>query len=108
MKSAEVMTGDKILSEKEKYIEKRAAEIDKWHDEIEDLDTKIMVADADAKAKLEHKEHLMSLRLKRDEARTRLAEIEAADDDRWEGLRDGLEDFWSSIKYNFEKAKAKF
>ena len=33
MKSAEVMTEDKIVSEKDKYIEKRAVEIGKWHGE---------------------------------------------------------------------------
>ena len=34
----------------------------------------------------------MTFRLKRDEAMTKLAEIAAADGDRWEGLKDGLED----------------
>ena len=104
MKSEEKITE----SEKDKYVEKRKAEIDKWNDELSDLDAKIEAAGADAKAKLEHKEHVAVLRQKRDEARAKLKEIEVAGDDRWEGLREGLENTWTNIKYGFEKVKAKF
>ena len=34
---------------------------------------------------------------KRDEAGTKLTEIEEADGDRWEGLKDGLENIWTNI-----------
>lgn len=104
MKSEEKMTE----SEKDKYVEKRKAEINKWNDELSDLDARIEAAGADAKAKLEHKEHVAVLRQKRDEARAKLKEIEVAGDDRWEGLREGLENTWTNIKYGFEKVKAKF
>ena len=97
-----------IANAKDKYVEKREAEIDKWNAELEDLDAKIAVADADAKAKLEHKAHINALRQKRDEARVRLAEIKAARDDKWEDLKDGLESVWTSITDGYEKVKAKF
>ena len=93
------------MSTKDQYVEKGQAEIDKWNAEIENLETKIT---ADAKTKLEHEEHMNALRQKRDEAKAKLAEIQAAGDDTWEDLKDGLESIWTSIKDGFEKVKAKF
>ncbi len=104
MESAE----EKIVSEKDKYVEKRKAQIDRWNVELDDLENKITAASADAKAKIEHKAHIAALRLRRDEARDKLAEIEAAGDDRWENFKDGMESVWMSIKDDFEKVKAKF
>jgi len=60
-----------IANTKDKYVEKPKTEIDKWNAELKDLDAKITVADADAKARIEHKEHIDALGLKRDEARNR-------------------------------------
>ncbi|GAK56189.1 hypothetical protein U27_03151 [Candidatus Vecturithrix granuli] len=101
-------TEDKIASAKEQYVEKRQAEIDKWNTELEDLEAKITAAGADAKAKLEHEEHISALRQKRDEAKAKLAEIQAAGDDTWEGLKDGVEGIWTSIKDGFDKVASKF
>jgi len=96
------------MSTKDQYVEKRQAEIDKWNTEIENLEAKITEFGADAKAKLEHEEHMVALRQKRDEAKAKLAEIQAAGDDTWEGLKDGLEHTWTSIKNGFEKVTSKF
>ena len=93
------------MSTKDQYVEKGQAEIDKWNAEIENLEAKIT---ADAKTKLEHEGHIAALRQKRDEAKAKLAEIQAAGDDTWEDLKDGLESIWTSIKDGFEKVKAKF
>ena len=92
------------MSTKDQYVEKGQAEIDKWNTEIENLEAKIT---ADAKTKLEHEEHIAALRQKRDEAKAKLAEIQAAGDDTWEDLKDGLESVWTSIKDGFEKVKSK-
>lgn len=108
MESSKDNAGNKIDNEKQKYVEKRKAQIEKWNDEIEDLDAKITVANADAKAKIEHKAHVAALRQQRDEARAKLTEIEEADNDRWEDLKDGMENIWTNIKDGFEKVKAKF
>ena len=108
MNSSYDKTETKINSAKDKYVEKQKAEIDKWNDDIEDLNARITAADADNESKLEHKAHVDALRQKRDEARAKLTEIEEAVDDRWEGLKDGLENIWTNIKYDFEKVKAKF
>jgi predicted nucleic acid-binding Zn-ribbon protein len=96
------------MSAKEQYVEKRQAEIDKWNAELEDLEAKITAAGADAKAKLEHEEHINALRQKRDEAKAKLAEIQTAGDDTWEDLKDGAESIWTSIKDGYEKVASKF
>ena len=96
------------MGTKDQYVEKRQAEIDKWNTEIENLEAKITAAGADVKAKLEHEEHMNALRQQRDQARAKLAEIQAAGDDKWEDLKDGLESVWTSIKDGFEKVKSKF
>jgi predicted nucleic acid-binding Zn-ribbon protein len=97
-----------MMSTKDQFVEKYQAEIEKLNAEIDDLQATIMEADADAKAKLEHEEHMAALRQKRDEAKAKLAEIQAAGDDTWEGLKDGLEHTWTSIKDGFEKVASKF
>jgi len=107
-KAKDKVEGNIASAKKDKYVEKREAEIDKWNAELEDLDAKILVGELDAKAKLEHKEHINALRKKRDEAKARLAEIRAARDDKWEDLKDGLDSVWTSITDGFEKVKSKF
>lgn len=77
MENAENQT----TSAKDKYVEKRKTQIDKLNTVIEDLAAKITKTDTDAEAKRKHKEHVASHRRKRDEARARLTEIEAAADD---------------------------
>ena len=97
-----------MMSTKDQFVEKHQAEIEKLNTELEDLQAKITEAGADAKAKLEHEEHMAALRQKRDEAKAKLAEIQAAGDDTWEGLKDGLEHTWISIKGGFEKVASRF
>ena len=92
------------MSTKDQYVEKHQAEIEKLNAELKDLEVKITEAGADVKAKLEHEEHMTALRQKRDEAKAKLAEIQAAGDDAWEGLKDGLEHTWTAIKDGFEKS----
>ena len=108
MKKAKDKAESNIASTKDKYVHKREAEIDKWNAVLEDLEAKIKAAGGDAKAKLAHEEHIRALRQKSDEAKVRLAEIQAAGNDTWEDLKDGLESVWTSITDGFEKVKAKF
>jgi DNA repair exonuclease SbcCD ATPase subunit len=96
------------MSTKEQYVKKRQAEVDQWNAEIEGLEAKIKEATDDAEAKSIHEEQMKALHQHRDEARAKLAEIQAAHEDRWEELKDGLEHTWASMKDGFEKITAKF
>ncbi len=108
LKRAKDKVADNIASEKDRYVAKFQAEIDALNVEIGNLDSKITAVGIDANAKLAHEEQMNALRQKRDDARARLAEIQAAGDDTWEHLKDGLESMWTSMKGGFEKVKAKF
>lgn len=99
---------EKNMSAKDIYVEKRKTEIDNWNAELDSLEAEIAAAGADAEAKIKHKEHVAVLRRKRDEARVKLAEIQAAADDKWESFKDGVEKIWIGVKGDFEKVKAKF
>jgi hypothetical protein len=96
------------MSTKEQYVEKHQAEIDKWNAEIEKLEAQITEISAEADAKSSHAEQMTVLRQHRDEAKAKLAEIQAARDDRWEDLKEGMEHTWTAIKDSFGKVTAKF
>lgn len=106
-KGIEKVTSD-IESSREKYIEKRETEIDKWNVELEKLEAKIMAAGIDAKAKLEHKDHVQFIRHKCDDAKKKLSEIQSADNETWEDLKGGLESIWTNVTDGFDKVRAKF
>ena len=97
MKSPE----EKIESEKEKYVEKRKAQIDKWNVELKELDAKIAAADAVNKAKLEHKEQIAVSPRKARRGQGEIGGDSVGRDDRWESLRDGMENMWTDIKDGF-------
>jgi hypothetical protein len=99
---------EKMASEKDKYVEKRARQIDKLNAELVELETDISMADLESKARREHEKTIADLRQQRDEAKVKLAEIQAAGDTKWEEVKDGLENVWTSIKHGVEKVKAKF
>lgn len=99
---------EKMASEKDKYVEKRARQIDKLNAELVELETDISMADLESKARREHEKTIADLRQQRDEAKVKLAEIQAAGDTKWEEVKDGWENVWTSIKHGVEKVKAKF
>ena len=97
-----------IESPKGKYIEKQEAEIDKWNDELQNLEAKVKAAKVDAKAKLEHDHHLSDLRQKCDDAKKKLSEIQSTENETWEDLKDGMESIWANVNDGFQKARSKF
>ena len=97
---------DKTMSKKDQYVEKVKAKFDKWNAELDDLEAKFKEAGADAKS--DYEEHLKALRQHRDKAKVKLAEIQGANEDTWEALKDGLEDIGTALKEGFEKVKSKF
>jgi predicted nucleic acid-binding Zn-ribbon protein len=95
-------------SPKGKYIEKQEAEIKKWKDNLKELQDKITLATVDAKAKVEHSDHLQDLRKKCDDAKKKLSEIKSSENEAWEDLKGGLESIWANVSDGFQKVKAKF
>ena len=90
------------MATRHEYIEKFKAKLDDWDSEIDELEAKALKARADIKYEVE--DQLTSLRLKRDLARLKMAEIKDASEEAWEDLKGGADEAWGNLKGALEKA----
>ena len=97
------------MDTKEQYNEQDQAEIDRWNAKIGELDAKIEEMSAYAGEKDGYEEQMNALCQQRDEIKAKLGELQNAHhEDRWEGLKDGLEHTWKNMKDGFGKITARF
>jgi predicted nucleic acid-binding Zn-ribbon protein len=89
---------------REAYLDKFKAQLDGWNADIDHLEAKVREASADAKIKYERQ--ISSIRERMSEARGKAAEIQNANENAWEDLRQGAEDAWNRLKHAMEDAKA--
>lgn len=94
------------MSTREAYVEKYKAQLDLLDAEIDRFEAKARIAKADTK--IHYDQELTALRGKRDAAKTKLAEIRAANGDAWETLKQGAEDAWSAVSGAVKGAVDKF
>lgn len=94
------------MSKRDMYVEKLKAQLDEWNVEIDKLEAK--VREYETTVKLKYENEIRELREKRDEARTRLAEIQEASEDAWEDLIHGFERSWDIFKESVEHAISRF
>ena len=95
------------MENRKEYIDKMAARLKEWDDEIIKLEEKVLAAKADVKA--EYHKQLMELLNKKDAAESKLKNIIDARDDVWQELKSGIELSWEiledSIKNTWTKIK---
>lgn len=89
---------------REAYLEKFKANLDEWNAELNRLQAKANEADADMKIKYEEK--ISSLQDRMDEARKKAAEIQDANGNAWEDLKQGAEDAWNRLREAMEDARS--
>jgi hypothetical protein len=94
------------MSLKDEYVAKLKAQLDEWNAEIDVLDLRIRKASEDLHSTYEIE--LTALKIKRDEARVRLALIQASAGEAWQELRKGSDEAWDSIKKAVTEARKKF
>lgn len=94
------------MSLKDDYVEKLKAQLDEWSAEIDVLDARLHQADADLRIK--YSEQVENLRLKRDEAKLKLLELQASAGDAWQELKKGSDEAWEVIKHAVSEARKKF
>ncbi len=94
------------MSARDAYVEKLKAQLDEWNAELDKLQARLRGARADAK--IDYEKQIKTLRQQRDEATTKLAEIQEASEDAWEDLKQGMENTWTALKEAFERAKSRF
>lgn len=95
-----------IMSKKDVYIEKLKAQLDEWSVEIDHLEGQLRKTDAELRAKYES--HIAALKVKREEARGKLAELQHSAGDAWLELQKGADEAWEAIKKAVAEARKKF
>lgn len=94
------------MSNKEAYKQKVRAQLDEWKAEADKLRAKIKKNQADKK--IDSSKYLDELKVKQQEARAKLKQLEDSGEDAWEDIKSGLEKATSELKSSFQKARAKF
>jgi uncharacterized coiled-coil DUF342 family protein len=94
------------MSLKDEYLEKFKAQLDEWSADIDELETRARLADAELRDKIE--EQLSALRTQRDSANAKFMEIHESAGDAWQELIKGGDEAWESIKSAVLEARKKF
>jgi hypothetical protein len=90
------------MTNRHEYIEKFKTKLDEWDIEIDELEAKALKARSEIKYEVE--DQLTSLRLKRDLARLKMAEVKDASEEAWVDIKEGADEAWGSLKEAIEKA----
>ncbi|WP_299902144.1 coiled coil domain-containing protein [uncultured Ruegeria sp.] len=88
------------------YEKKAKLQIDAWNAQIDLLEAKLNVAEADAKK--EYRIHLKTLYSVKADAEAKLDELKTASDEAWEDMREGYESAWDDMQAALKKAASRF
>ncbi len=91
---------------KEAYEKKMQARLDEWGAEINVLKAKADKAKADAR--VGYYKQIEELKLKKQAASGKLAELRKSGDGAWEDLKTGLESSWDSLGKAVKSAASRF
>ncbi len=94
------------MSNKEAYKQKIRAQLDEWKAEADKLRARIKKKQADGK--IDSSNYLDELKVKQQEARAKLKQLEDSGEDAWEDIKSGLEKATAELKESYQKARAKF
>lgn len=91
---------------REEFIERMKSRLDKWNEEIANLEEK--AKEASGEAREEYNRRIEEMKQKRDEVDNRLGEIRSASADAWETFRQGTEDSMETLKSTIRKTREAF
>lgn len=94
------------MTTRHEYIEKFKNKLDEWDADIDVLELK--ARETTDELKVELVDQLASLRVRRDIAKLKLAEIKDASEEAWEDIKGGADEAWSSLKQAIDKARSHF
>jgi len=94
------------MADRKAFIDKLAAQLKEWDDEIEKLETKAQKARSGAKAK--YKKQIRELRKKKASAQDKLEEVKEAGEEAWEQVKSGAEKAFNEMKNVFQAVLSKF
>lgn len=91
---------------KDAYVAKLKTQLDEWSEDIDVLE--VRVRNADERLRLKYESQLALLKVKRDEAKVKLIELQKSTGEAWQELRKGSDEAWDSIKKAVAEARKKF
>ena len=94
------------MTTKDEFVRRMHAKLDQWNADIDTLKAK--ADSAGTEARTEYHKQLETLRSKRDEARSKLNELETAGESAWEDLKAGVEMAWESVSEAVRSAASRF
>jgi hypothetical protein len=94
------------MSERDEYVEKLKAQLDRWNADIGKWEAKMQSAQAEARAGYEAQ--LASIRQHRDQVAYQMKLMQAAAGDAWLDLMRGTEEAWARMREAFDKAGEHF
>lgn len=94
------------MASRDASVEKAKAKLDEWSAEIDRLQARAKVAEADAK--LKYNEQLEEMRARRDAAQAQVVEMQKASDKAWDDVRNGFEKAWTDLQSAFESAMSRY
>jgi uncharacterized coiled-coil DUF342 family protein len=97
---------DDMKSKREQYIDKMAEQLKEWSAAIDDLESRI--SGASAEAKLQYAQRIQDLKEKRDALSIKLRELGETGSEAWDALKSGVETSWDELQKAIHTAKEKF
>ena len=94
------------MSNRDAYIKKMKAKLDEWNADIAIIEAKAESAGADMKIKYHQK--IDELKQQRQEATTKLVELQNSSDEAWGDIKAGLEKAWDSFGNAVNSALSRF
>ena len=94
------------MSTRDDYVRKMHVLLDKWNAEIDDLENRAELAEANLRDS--YREQIAHLRARQHDARTKLAGVRDASESAWEDLKTGLELARDAVGEAIESAKTRF
>ncbi len=94
------------MSLKDAYRDKMNAQLDEWGAEIDKMKARADKTAADER--IDHYREIEGWEKSRDDARTKLSDLDTKAEDAWEDVKNGVENSWNDLKHGFNKLTNRF
>lgn len=91
---------------KDEYVRKMHSKLDLWSAEIDKLAAQM--DKAEASAHVEYYKQIETLRLKQNEAKHKLEQLQNAGESAWEDMKAGVEMAWDAMSEAIDSASSRF
>lgn len=94
------------MRERDEYVEKMKAQLDRWNSEIHKLEAQSQDAQADAQS--QYQEQIDALKQRREEVRERLEALQNSSEGAWQDVKAGADLAWTAMDDAVRSALARF